>query len=107
MNLRELEIFCSYYDILLLNYTYNFIQFKISLFNIVVVSEISTIIQVALIFIKIKKETDYLWALIILHKAIRENSILKIVLTNHKLVFINTIDIIFLITSFFFIYIVY
>lgn len=59
-NPRVLEIFCNYYDILLLDCIYNSNQFKIILLNILRVSEISITIQVAFVFMKAEKKADYL-----------------------------------------------
>lgn len=69
--------------------------------NIVRVIEISTRIQVALIFMNAKKETDYLWALTTLREALGEDSLFEVMLTDRELALINAIDKIFPTTSLF------
>lgn len=57
--LRLLRIFYNYHNLILLDYPYNFNQFKIPLLNIVGVTEINITIQVVIVFIKAEKEANY------------------------------------------------
>lgn len=62
----------------------------------------STTIQVALVFMKAEKETDYVWVLTILRKALREDSLLKVIQTDRELAFITALYEFFPTTSLFF-----
>lgn len=101
VNPRALKIFRDHHDILLLGCIYNSNRFKISLLNIVEVSEMSTTIQVALVFMKSEKETDYLWALTTLCEGLGEDSLSEVMLTDRQLAIINAKDKLFPTTSLF------
>ncbi len=62
----------------------------------------NTIIRVALVSIKTKKEFHYIWALITLQETLREDTLAEVILTNRELVMINAIHELFLTISLFF-----
>ena len=65
------------------------------------VIRIYTIIQVALIFIKTKKEANCLWALTLLRKSLEEDSPSEVILIHCELALMNVIHEHFSIINFF------
>ncbi len=61
----------------------------------------STTIQVSLIFIKVEKNADYIWSLIILQEALKEYLLPEFMLTGHELELINAVAKFFTTKSFF------